>query len=310
MLASGAVAAGVTRAVPLTADEAARLRSWLAEGNHGEMGYMENHFELRCDPAKLQPGAESVIALAFNYTPAQLRDASLPQIATYAYGLDYHDVLRRRLDEAVAKCRELAGGEWRICIDSAPTPDRHWAELAGIGTRCANGLIHVPTAGTRVFLAEIITSTPLEVLTDGVEQCLSGGCTQCGACHRACPSGALRPDGTLDARRCLSYLTIEKRGDWSAEGLEAMQTQQGRATLYGCDICQNVCPLNRRTTPTAIDEFAPRPGLLTLTSEAASTLTQEEFSRLFKGSPIKRTKLAGLLRNARNTLTTPDHDPP
>lgn len=287
-----------------------RLDSWIAAGHNAGMGYMVNHVDIRRNPALLLDGAAAIFSLAFNYAPARLRDPELPQIAQFAYGADYHDVLRLRLNRCVDELRAAIGGDYRICIDSAPIFERYWAEECGIGHRADNGLIAVAGYGTRVLLAEILTTIPIDVISceskdyqqnRGVPK---GECRHCGACRRACPAGALQSDGRVDSRRCLSYLTIEHKGEWDATGLEAMLTPAGRNTLFGCDICQRVCPLNRTTPPTEIEEFAPSGQLLSLTTEESKSMTQENFSRIFRGSPIKRTKLAGLLRNAANLITT------
>lgn len=284
------------------------LESWLAAGHNAGMAYMANYPDLRRQPARLLEGAESIISLAFSYVPASQRAPALPLIAEYAYGADYHDTLRHRLTTAIGELRTLYGGDYRICIDSAPVFERYWAEECGIGYRADNGLIAVPGHGTRIFLAEIITTLPTATISCQSAESLQsrgevpGECRHCGACRRACPAGALQSDGRVDARRCLSYLTIEHRGPWDNTGLQAMQTPAGRHTLYGCDICQRVCPLNRTAPPTEIEEFAPSDRLLSLTAEESKCMTQENFSRIFRGSPIKRTKLAGLLRNAANLL--------
>lgn len=313
--ATGAIASGCAELHHAPLRDTATLSRWLAAGHNAGMAYMANHPEIRERPELLLEGARSIISLAFNYNPAVARDAALPQIARFAYGLDYHDVLRSRISGAVTEMAALLGGEYRICIDSAPIFERYWAEECGIGRRADNGLIAVPGYGTYVLLAEIPTTLPIDLIRSHEDDCApawSGEegrgdsplqCTHCGACRRACPAGALQADGCVDARRCLSYLTIEHKGEWDATGTAAMQTPSGRRTLFGCDICQRVCPLNRHTPATEITEFQPIGSLLSLTGAEAATMTQPEFSRIFKGSPIKRSKLAGLLRNASNTLT-------
>ena len=321
LLEAGAVKARATVATRADAADASALMDWLDKGWLAGMEYMRRHLDLRLNPSLLLEGARSVICVAFNYTPAELRAPELPQIASYAYGLDYHDVIRQRLQKAVRELENAYGGHYRICIDSAPTLDRMWAEKSGLGYRCDNGLITVGEFGTRVFLAEIITTLPPEVITDKDapdekprisygrkigesidRELIAGGCTHCGACRKACPTKALANDGTVDARRCMSYLTIEHKGEWDGEGREAMDTAWGRRTLFGCDLCQIVCPLNTNSPATDISEFQPIPGIMTMTAAEAAAMTQEEFSRIFKGSPIKRSKLAGLKRNADNII--------
>lgn len=319
LLASSAIKARVTPASRPDAMTASRLMDWLDKGLNAGMDYMNRNLDIRFSPQMLLEGAKSIICLAFNYTPQRLRDPELAQIASYAYGLDYHDVIRKRLEKCVDELLKAFGGDYRICIDSAPVLERFWAERSGLGTRCDNGLITVGEYGTRVFLAEIITSLPIDDITDkdtheekptvfygrkiGEKEdraTIAGGCTHCGACSRACPGNALSGDGTVDARSCLSYLTIEHKGPWEGDGAEAMATLWGRHTLFGCDLCQIVCPLNVNAPATEIPEFRPIDGIMEMTGAEAAAMTQDEFSRMFKGSPIKRTKLAGLQRNALN----------
>lgn len=340
MNCSGARAVGFASVGETPPEVMAAYARWLSEGNAAGMGYLHNHIPIRRDPRLLLEDTRTVISLAFPYYSSQKRENSLPQLASYALGADYHDALRSRLQSVVEALKEAYGGEYRICIDSAPIFERMWAERCGIGTRCDNGLISVPGFGTRVFLAEILSTVDFSVeggfLLDGHstsdissdqdsdakaedrvehvpitrEMLDDWSCTHCGACRRACPAGALQTDSTVDARRCLSYLTIEHRGEWDEEGRAAMSTAAGRRTLYGCDLCQNACPLNRRAETerpdAALPEFRPSPELLTLTAEAARALTQTDFSQLFRGSPVKRAKLAGLLRNATNILEAGD----
>lgn len=307
---AGAVSAGITPALPACDSQNAMFSQWLAQGHHAGMAYMANHGSLRTDPRTLLPGTQSLISVAFPYLPHRFRHQSLPQIATYAYGNDYHDALRKLLQTAVEQIKTHTGGEWRICIDSAPVYERYWACITHTATRCDSGLVNVPGWGTRVFLAEILTTVALSpakplFTTPFPDPSFSHTtpiqCIHCGKCTTACPAGALQPDGTLCAGRCLSYLTIEHRGPWTGEGLQAMQTPQGRNTLYGCDICQNVCPLNRLTLPDnyklPIDE---RPEIINLEAAECIALHPERFSRIFSKSPIKRTKAEGLSRNAQN----------
>ncbi|MDE6011104.1 MAG: DUF1730 domain-containing protein [Muribaculaceae bacterium] len=321
LLTAGAIKARITPATRVDAMTAGRLMDWIEAGRHAGMDYIKRNLSLYLNPMLLLEGAKSIISMAFNYTPAELRAPELPQIASYAYGLDYHDVIRERLQNPVRELENAYGGEYRICVDSAPVLERMWAERAGVGSRCDNGLITVGDYGTRVFLAEIISTLPADTLADkdapdekprisygrkigeSVDrELIVGGCTHCGACHKACPTKALSADGTVDARRCLSYLTIEHKGPWEGEGLEAMDTAWGRRTLFGCDLCQLVCPLNDHAPATEIPEFRPIPGIMTMTAAEAAAMSQEEFSRMFKGSPIKRAKLDGLHRNADNII--------
>ena len=317
---AGAVAWGVARSMPVAEREMQGWRRWIAEGRNAGMEYMERHEWLRMDPEGLLPGCGSVVSVAFNYTPAQGRDMRLPRVASFAYGMDYHDVLRKRLSEAVEGLRSVSGGEWRICIDSAPVFERYWAQKCGVGTRADNGLIYVRPYGTRILLAEILTTLELSPYSRTFAPGNAGqdappcqqeatdrdrapeACIHCGACRRVCPAGALQEDSTVDARRCLSYLTVEHRDAWDAAGEEAMRTPAGRRTLFGCDLCQDVCPLNRLAIPTRLAEFSPIPIIASgaLTRTEALGMSREDFSKAFRGSPVKRAKLAGLRRNAGN----------
>ncbi|MDE6273233.1 MAG: tRNA epoxyqueuosine(34) reductase QueG [Muribaculaceae bacterium] len=318
---TGACAYGITRIGEIPREIMEAYRSWLDAGFAAGMDYMANHLQIRHNPELLLPGSKTVISLAFPYSPRQWREISLPAIASYAYGRDYHDAIRKRLAEAVERLKRLFEGEYRICIDSAPVFERYWAEKCGIGRRADNGLISVRGYGTRIFLAEILSTAELPedsvTLMPGAD-CISKNniqsCIHCGKCRRACPAGALKEDSSVDARVCLSYLTIEHRGDWDAIGAEAMSTPAGRLTLFGCDICQNVCPmnspLNNFVPPTEIGEFSPSHTLLTMNAEEAKKMTQSEFSKVFKGSAIKRTKLAGFLRNADNLRKSAEDSSP
>lgn len=296
LLSAGAVAAGIAKAEPVDSGWADRFDNWIEKGLNAGMDYMRNHAGIRRDPRLLLDGAKSVISVAFSYNHSRQRSGSLPSVAMYAYGDDYHDVLRRVLSEAVDTFKNLFGGNFRICIDSAPVMERYWAMKAGIGFLGMNDNIIVPGAGGRVFLAEIITD--LEIPVDNPTLHL---CENCGKCRRACPTGALREDGMIDCRKCLSYLTIEHRGEWSDhEAMEAVSTEAGRTTLYGCDRCVSVCPHNNGVSTDVISPLRPKDYIYSLDSDDILSMAQEDFSRQFKGSAIKRAKLTGLLRNARN----------
>lgn len=295
---SGCCAVGFAVAEPVDKDIVDKFDAWLDTGMNAGMDYMRNHREIRLDPRLLLDGARTVISLAFNYNPPRKRDESLPMIAAYAFGDDYHDAIRKRLAPVIEKLREEFGGEYRVCIDSAPIMERYWAMKAGIGVLGMNGSVIVGEAGSNVFLAEIVTTLAIEPDSPSADFC-----ERCGKCIDACPTNSLRSDGIIDCRRCLNYLTIEHRGEWTENAsVEAMATKEGRATLYGCDRCLSVCPHNLKAPATGIEEFQPRESVLKLTAEEVISMTQEDFSRTFKASPIKRAKLAGLRRNAKSTL--------
>ncbi len=213
---------------------------------------------------------------------------------------------------AIAVFKERYGGDYPLCVDSAPVLERYWAQKCGVGIRTRNGLIAVPGVGSRVFLAEIITSLELPpyspqaaskcVIVD-IDGSVAYPCTDCRLCQAACPAGALQEDGTVDARRCLSYLTIEHRGDWDTTGQRAMNTPAGRRSLFGCELCLRACPLNRhKNPPEYLPAFEPRKEIMDISPADVLKMTQEDFSHTFRQSPVKRAKLPGLQRNARNML--------
>lgn len=259
---------------------------WIASGRHGEMAYLERYGEVRANPSLLLPSARSIICCAVNYFPSRKQCPDAPQIASYALGCDYHDVVREKLEALAAFIRENFGGETRVCVDTAPVRERYWAVQSGLGFVGKNNQLIIPGKGSYFFLGEIIATHEIEP----DEPCRLS-CGDCGACLRVCPSGALMPDGGIDARRCLSYLTIEYRGD-----LPPGVPLGNR--LYGCDSCQAACPHNRHASATNVEEFAPSERLLNLSCEAIENMSQQEFSALFRHSAIKRTKLSGLQRNA------------
>ena len=283
----GVTALGVTDACAVDYDAVERSHRWLADGRHGEMKYLEKYDEVRSDPRLLLDGARSVIVAAFNYYPPKRRNKDMLQIAAYALGKDYHEAVKERLENVAAYIRETWGGETRVCVDTAPLRERYWAVKSGVGFIGRNGLLIVPGRGSYFFIGTILTTVHFEP----TEACRDE-CAGCGACITACPGGALCGDGTVDARRCLSYLTIEYRGEFP-EGLSIGNR------LYGCDECQSVCPHNRTATPTEIEEFMPSEELLALSAEDIKRMTPEEFSRIFRHSAIRRTKLTGLQRNLR-----------
>lgn len=285
----GFLACGVAKAGFLE-EEAPRLERWLRAGKHGSMGYMERHFDLRLDPRNLVPGAKSVISLAYNYhTPPQQRDPEAPKLSTYAYGRDYHKVLRKRLRPLMAFIAEQYGQvELRAFVDSAPVLEKAWAERAGIGWRGKHTNVIRQGTGSWFFLCELITD--LELAPDAPA---TDHCGTCRRCIDACPTEAITPYG-VDGSRCISHLTIELK---EAIPQEFAGRMEGWA--FGCDICQQVCPWNRFATPHQEPEFKPRPEVMGLSPEEWHGMTEVVFDRLFEGSAVKRTKYTGLMRNLR-----------
>ncbi len=235
VFAAGAYACGVVRAVPVAAEVVARYEGWLADGNAGNMDYLGRYGEVRRDPRLLLDGegAHTLIVTLFAYQDDVPLAEGVPYIAHYALGQDYHDVLRRRLKAVVGQLRPRFGGKWRVCVDSAPLMERYWAVRAGLGVIGDNGCLIVPGVGANFFIATIVTTAQLPT-DDPVED--TPHCLGCGRCVRVCPTGALRNDGSVDARRCISYLTIESHDDIPAD------IPTG-STLYGCDVCRRACPL-------------------------------------------------------------------
>ncbi len=258
-------------------------RRWIESGMNAGMDYLARYDDVRSDVRLMVEGARSVIVLAMSYyDPSALPGVS---VARYALGDDYHDVLRR-LCVPIAGVLESEGFAARICVDTAPVAERYWAVKAGVGVIGLNSTLIVKDAGSFCFLCEIVTDAPLP--PDSPAQ---GDCGRCGRCVKACPAGALNGDNTLDARRCLSYLTIEHRGNFPP-GTDL------HGCLYGCGRCQEVCPHNVSPAVTPRSEFMMRPDYAALSLDQVIELDQNGFSTIFARSAIKRAKLAGLVRNA------------
>ena len=273
-------------------EEARRLETWLRQGFHGAMSYMENHFDLRIDPTKLVPGAKSVIVLMHNYFPKEKQlDPEAPILARYAYGEDYHFVLKRKLKDLLRFIREEIGEvNGRCFVDSAPVLERDWARRAGLGWTGKNTLLLHPKAGSYYFLAELILDLELEPGNP-----IRDHCGTCRRCIEACPTEAISPEGyLLDGSKCISYLTIELREAIPEEFRGKMENR-----MFGCDICQEVCPWNRFSKPHEEPAFEPQTDLMNMTKQDWEELTEEVFQQIFKKSAVKRTKFEGLRRNIR-----------
>lgn len=321
VFAVGAYACGVVRAMPVTAEAVARYEEWLADGNAGNMDYLGRYGEVRRDPRLLLDGegARTLIVTLFAYQDNVHPAEGVPYIAHYALGQDYHDVLRRRLKTVIGQLRPRFGGKWRICVDSAPLMERYWAARAGLGVIGDNGCLIVPGVGANFFIATIVTTAqmPTDDPVEGTSHCLG-----CGRCVRACPTGALRGDGSVDARRCISYLTIESHDDIPAD------IPTGN-TLYGCDVCRRACPLaccktdigqgrqlehsenlensehssvstsgKFAETMTVLPEFTPDSRLLSMTVADWRALDDEGYAALTAHSAMRRVSLDKL----RSTL--------
>lgn len=282
---------GIARAEYLE-DDARRLEQWLHNSMHGSMNYMERYFDLRVDPTKLVPGARSVITLLLNYFPAQQQNKEAPKISKYAYGNDYHEVIREKLNEFLASLKETVGDiHGRGFVDSAPVLERTWAQKSGLGWVGKNGNLITKKNGSFFFIATLITDLELE--TD--DPFTRDFCGTCNRCVEACPTSAILPGKTVDGSRCISYFTIELK--------EALipSDMQGKFQnwAFGCDICQDVCPWNRFSQPHQEAAFTPVPEILNFTTGDWEQLTEDAYKKIFKHSAIKRTKYNGLMRNIK-----------
>lgn len=271
-------------------EEAQHLEAWLNRGYHGQMHYMANHFDKRVDPRELVPGAKSVISLLYNYhNPSKQADPEAPKISQYAYGKDYHFVIKDKLKSLLHFIEENIGQvNGRCFVDSAPVLERDWAKRAGLGWTGRHTLLIHPKAGSYFFLAELILDLELEY-----DAPMRDYCGTCRRCIDACPTEAISPNGyLLDGSKCISYLTIELREAIPDEFKGKMDNW-----MFGCDVCQEVCPWNRFSTSHREPEFEPHPDLLSMKKKDWEEVTQEVFTQVFKQSAVKRTKLEGLKRN-------------
>ncbi|MET0243051.1 MAG: tRNA epoxyqueuosine(34) reductase QueG [Flavitalea sp.] len=283
-------ACGIARAEPLPED-ARRLEKWLNQGMHGEMKYMENHFELRVDPTKLVPGAKSVITLLLNYYQSEKQqDNNAPKISKYAYGKDYHEVIREKLNTLLFRMREKIGEiQGRGFVDSAPVLERSWALRSGLGWLGKNGNLITKQRGSFFFICTLIVDLPL-TYDDPYAKDYCGSCTKC---IDACPTEAIGQDKVVNGSKCISYFTIELKE------LLIPSEMKGKFDdwAFGCDTCQDVCPWNRFSTPTKEPGFQPITEILDFNMNDWEALTEDSFRKIFRHSPIKRTKLKGLQRN-------------
>ncbi|WP_044211196.1 tRNA epoxyqueuosine(34) reductase QueG [Flammeovirga sp. OC4] len=270
-------------------EEADPLEKWLKAGMHGEMGYMANHFDKRLDPTKLVEGAKSVVMLSYNYFPEKdLAQEGNFKVAKYAYGEDYHYVIKRKLKDLVKFINaEIGEVEGRVFVDSAPVMERAWAKKAGLGWVGKHSLLLNRNMGSFFFLAELIID--LELQEDAPIKDYCGTCTRC---IDACPTDAIPEKGIVDGSKCISYLTIELKEQIPTEFQGKMEDW-----IFGCDICQDVCPWNRFSKPHSTDEFSPHDQLGEMSKNDWKEITEEVFKEIFRKSAVKRTKLEGLKRN-------------
>ena len=272
-----------------------RYMAWIERGENGCMQYADRYHDVRRDPRLLLDGAQSIIALAHGYYPSQRLPQDVPQFAYYAYGEDYHDVLRDKARELV---RGIASGmegvdlasTFRICVDTAPLRERYWAQQAGLGFTGRNAQLIISGRGSYFFLCFIITTLSLEPDEPCTQSCLG-----CDRCLRVCPTGALQRGAMVDANKCLSCLTIEYHGEFPSD-LDLYNH------IYGCDECAKCCPHNAGAMPCREPRFAPSEEFLSLNLDSLQRMGEEDFRRIFSHSAVKRTKYSGLMRNLRQIL--------
>lgn len=282
---------GIAKAERLD-DDARKLEAWLHKGMHGNMQYMANHFDLRVDPTLLVPGAKSVITLMLNYFPSVQQKENTPHISKYAYGNDYHEVIRSKLKELLALIKTTIGEvNGRGFVDSAPVLERSWAQRSGLGWIGKNGNLISKQNGSFFFLATLICDLELEYDSPFAKDY----CGSCRKCIDHCPTDAILPDKVVDGSKCISYFTIELKDALIDESMKGKFNNW----MFGCDVCQDVCPWNRFSKPTKEEHFAPIPEILNLSSKEWEEMSEETFKQVFKHSPLKRTKYAGIQRNLK-----------
>jgi len=282
---------GVAKAVKLDED-ARRLEAWLHNGLHGSMRYMENYFDLRVDPTLLVPDAKSVITLLLNYFPSEQQQKKAPKISKYAYGRDYHEIIKEKLNQLLSLLKEKIGDiHGRGFVDSAPILERSWAQRSGLGWIGKNGNLITKQQGSFFFIATLITDLKL-AYDDVFAKDYCGTCTKC---IDACPTNAILDSKIIDGSRCISYFTIELKDMLIPNEMK----DKFENWMFGCDICQDVCPWNRFSKTTTETAFTPIPEILNLTTKEWESLTEESFKKIFKYSPLKRAKFQGIKRNLK-----------
>lgn len=286
----GFLSCGISKAEFLE-EEAPRLESWLHNNMHGNMHYMENHFDKRLDPTLLVEGSKSVISLTYNYyTDAVQQDSNAPKISKYAYGLDYHYIIKDKLKQLMEYIKEEIGDvHGRAFVDSAPIMEKAWAKKSGLGWIGKHSNLITQKVGSYYFIAELIIDLDLEV-----DHAVTDHCGSCTACIDACPTQAITEPYKVDGSKCISYFTIELK-----ENIPNDMKGQFDQWMFGCDVCQEVCPWNRFSKNHSEPLFSPKPELLSMSKKDWEEITQETFNKVFKKSAVKRTKYSGLKRNIR-----------
>jgi epoxyqueuosine reductase len=283
-------ACGFAAATPVDDVAVAHYDRWIELGHNGCMQWAAGHRDLRRDPSLLLDGAKTIISLALNYYPTRFQPPEAMRVAYYAYGRDYHEVLREKLTELAHFIEQITHCATRPCVDSAPIRERYWAQRAGIGFIGRNNCLIIPGKGSYFFLGEIVTTAQLPP-----DEPCELSCGDCGKCIEACPSGALMGDGAADASRCLSCLLIENHD----EQLPDWVGQVVGDRVVGCDECQLCCPHNAHAVATTIEDFAPTDAVMTMTRDRIAQMTSGEFKRTFAHSAISRLRHKALRRNAK-----------
>lgn len=282
---------GIARAERLD-DDARRLEQWLNKGMQGSMHYMENHFDMRVDPGKLVPGAKSVITLLKNYFPSEKQRNDAPKISKYAFGKDYHDVIRKSLNDLINSMKEEIGEiHGRGFVDSAPVLERTWAQRSGLGWVGKNGNLINKQSGSFYFIATLITDLELEYDDPFVKDY----CGTCTRCIDECPTDAILPDKVVDGSKCISYFTIELKEMMIPGNMKGKFDNW----MFGCDVCQDVCPWNRFSKTHHEKDFTPIPEILNLNNKEWEEMTEENFKKIFSDSPLSRAKYKGIQRNLK-----------
>tara|TARA_R110002072_G_scaffold25990_3_gene86508 strand:- start:67 stop:987 length:921 start_codon:yes stop_codon:yes gene_type:complete len=283
----GFLSCGISKAEFLE-EEAPRLENWLKKNMHGEMGYMENHFDKRLDPTKLVEGSKSVISLLLNYFPGECQKENTYKLSKYAYGQDYHHVIKSKLKELQNFISEEIGEvSGRAFVDSAPVLDKAWAAKSGLGWIGKHSNLLTQQVGSFYFIAELIVDLELEY-----DHRVTDHCGTCTACIDACPTQAIVEPYVVDGSKCISYLTIELKNEIPSEFQGKMDDW-----MFGCDVCQDVCPWNRFSKSHREPLFNPNPDLLSMTKKDWEEITEDVFKKVFQKSAVKRTKFSGLKRN-------------
>jgi epoxyqueuosine reductase len=282
---------GIAKAERLD-EEARHLEAWLNKGFHGKMSYMERNFDLRIDPTLLVPGAKSVVTLMLNYFPDEQQVEGSPKISKYAYGKDYHDVIREKLSQLLQAVNAKIGAvQGRGFVDSAPVLERAWAKRSGLGWVGKNANLISKQSGSFFFLATLIIDLPL-IYDDPFAKDYCGTCTKC---LDACPTDAIIAPAIVDGSKCISYLTIELKD----ELISPQFADKMEGWMFGCDICQDVCPWNRFSRPHQEPQLQPIPEVLNMSTGAWEALLEDDFKTILKLSPIKRSKWKGIQRNLK-----------